>query len=562
MDAYPMSYTSPSRRHSSRIYQDLARYRLSSRACTDVKIQQLVVDFQNKLHTRSHSTTPEICVVGAGLAGLRCADILLQYGFKVTVLEARDRVGGRAHQETLPSGHLVDLGPNWIHGTDYNPILDLAKTTKTAMHTWGEKLKVFGADGSLLDEGKEYNDLMWKIIAQAFKYSAQNTSTINPNESLKDFFEKKLLEEFPGQADLDKKKILMQMAELWGAFVGSPVHRQSLKFFWLEECIDGENLFVAGTYKEILATIAAPVLAGAKLELSTKVTHIKSCSGVISISTDNGRSLEFDEVVVTTPLGWLKKNKHVFDPPLPPRLSTAIDSIGYGSLEKIYLTFPRAFWLDTPDNQKFTGFIQWLSPKYAKETNPACWNQEVVDLSTLPGSCAHPTLLFYMYGDQSVAMAGELASRNEREERDKYLVEFFKPYFSRLPNYKEGSKDCIPVSCLATTWVLDDLAGNGSYSTFRTGLLEGDRDIEIMRDGLPDRNIWLAGEHTSPFVALGTSTGAYWSGEAVGLRIADAYGKTARDGGDQHEASKLTTGDSGKEVNIRGFADKELENES
>ena len=178
-------------------------------------------------------------MVGAGLAGLRCADILLQYGFKVTVLEARDRVGGRAHQETLPSGHLVDLGPNWIHGTDYNPILDLAKTTKTAMHTWGEKLKVFGADGSLLGEGKEYNDLMWKIIAQAFKYSAQNTSTINPNESLKDFFEKKLLEEFPGQADLDKKKILMQMAELWGAFVGSPVHRQSLKFFWLEECIDG-----------------------------------------------------------------------------------------------------------------------------------------------------------------------------------------------------------------------------------------------------------------------------------------------------------------------------------
>jgi monoamine oxidase len=71
------------------------------------------------------------------------------------------------------------------------------------------------------------------------------------------------------------------------------------------------------------------------LELSTRVTHIKSCSGVISISTDNGRSLEFDEVVVTAPLGWLKKNKHVFEPPLPQRLSTAIDSIGYGSLEKV-----------------------------------------------------------------------------------------------------------------------------------------------------------------------------------------------------------------------------------
>jgi monoamine oxidase len=191
------------------------------------------------MHSRSNSRTPEICVVGAGLAGLRCADILLQYGFKVTILEARDRIGGRAHQETLPSGHQVDLGPNWIHGTNHNPILNLAKSTKTAMHTWGEELKVFGEDGTLLKEGREITDIMWKIIAQAFKYSAQNTSTIDPNESLKDFFEKKLVEEFPEKRDSDKKKILMQMAELWGAFVGSPVYRQSLKFFWLEECIDG-----------------------------------------------------------------------------------------------------------------------------------------------------------------------------------------------------------------------------------------------------------------------------------------------------------------------------------
>jgi monoamine oxidase len=93
-------------------------------------------------------------------------------------------------------------------------------------------------------------------------------------------------------------------------------------------------LFAAGTYKEILASIAAPALAGAKLELSTKVTHITSCSGVVSISTDTGRTLDFDEVVMTTPLGWLKQHKHVFEP-LPPRLCSAIDSIGYGSLDKV-----------------------------------------------------------------------------------------------------------------------------------------------------------------------------------------------------------------------------------
>lgn len=51
-----------------------------------------------------------------------------------------------------------------------------------------------------------------------------------------------------------------------------------------------------------------------------------------------------------------------------------------------------------------------------------------------------------------------------------------------------------------------------------------DKDIETLREGCPDRGLWLAGEHTAPFVALGTVTGAYWSGEAIGRRIAAAYG--------------------------------------
>ena len=36
-----------------------------------------------------------IGIVGAGISGLRCADVLLSYGFEVTILEARDRIGGR-----------------------------------------------------------------------------------------------------------------------------------------------------------------------------------------------------------------------------------------------------------------------------------------------------------------------------------------------------------------------------------------------------------------------------------------------------------------------------------
>lgn len=44
---------------------------------------------------RAVGKVPHVGIIGAGVAGLRCADVLLQHGAKVTILEARNRVGGR-----------------------------------------------------------------------------------------------------------------------------------------------------------------------------------------------------------------------------------------------------------------------------------------------------------------------------------------------------------------------------------------------------------------------------------------------------------------------------------
>ena len=38
---------------------------------------------------------PHICIIGAGVSGLRCATVLLEHGYEVTMIEARNRVGGR-----------------------------------------------------------------------------------------------------------------------------------------------------------------------------------------------------------------------------------------------------------------------------------------------------------------------------------------------------------------------------------------------------------------------------------------------------------------------------------
>jgi hypothetical protein len=179
-----------------------------------------------------------------------------------------------------------------------------------------------------------------------------------------------------------------------------------------------------------------------------------------------------------------------------------------------------------PESTYYPGFTHWASPHYASSTNPSRWNQECVNLAALPSHTGHPTLLFYTFGPTSLHLASLLAKYHSPSapEAQKLLTDFFAPYFSRLPNYSAADPAHQPAAILATVWANDELAGYGSYSNFQTGLERGDEDIEVMRHGLPERRVWLAGEHTAPFVALGTVTGAYWAGEGVAKRIAKAYG--------------------------------------
>ncbi|WDK19892.1 flavin-containing amine oxidoreductase [Colletotrichum graminicola] len=538
MDAYSVSYTSPDNRSTSRIYQDLESCRVQGLRGTgrdELLLRSLTMDSLSQRKQSESGPRPHVGIIGAGLAGLRCADILIQHGLLVTIIEGRERLGGRMFQETLPNGHTVDLGPNWIHGTDDNPINDLAKETGTAVGRWDNRSYVFDEGGELfdLDESEVYSTIMWDIVQDAFKHSNKNSADIHPDESLWDFFQHKVVEKIP-DTDEDharKRSIVLQVAELWGAFTGSPIETQSLKFFWLEECLDGEeNLFCAGTYEKILERIAEPVRHNADIKYDTRVTKVELKTADRErprVHTNTGEIFEFDEVVMTAPLGWLKKNLQAFDPPLPDRIERGIQAIGYGCLEKVYISFPRAFWLE-PDSKGrvVQGFCQWLAPNYTPETNPKRWNQEIVDLASL-GKHSHPTLLFYIFGDESRYITEEVAKLKTIPERNYFLYDFFKPYYSRLPHYDETSPDCKPKGCLSTDWMRDDLAGNGSYSNFPVGLTEGDKDVEAMRNGVPEGGLWLAGEHTAPFVALGTATGAYWSGESVGLRVAEAYGRAS-----------------------------------
>jgi len=476
-----------------------------------------------------------VAVIGAGVSGLRCADVLTRAGTHVTIFEARNRIGGRVHQ-VENGGYLVDAGSNWIHGTIGNPIMELAKKTKTAVLEPVERSMIFNTEGTAKSEADSgvLSEEFWATILQAFKHSDKNSSSIDSKTSLFDWLKSQWSERYSDNPT--HVHDLLEESRNWGKFVGSPVTRQSLKYFWLEEGLDGENVFVASTYRKILEEIAGPALAKAEIKLNTEVHHIayrtSDDNSLVSVHTSDGVSHSFDEVVVTCPLGWLKQHAQtMFSPALPGRLTKAIHSIGYGALEKLYVTFPSAFWLNDNDTKSFPCFIDFHTPIYHPDPaskDSETWNQSVVALSHLPGPCAQPTLLFYMHGDCGAYLTNK-ASRLElhSEVYNAVLKDFAEPFYSRLPNYSSESPFCKPTSFYITKWQTDPHAGHGSYSTFRTGLDHGDKDIEVMRHsgGLGDggRGLWLAGEHTAPFVVLGTTTGAYRSGEGVARRIAKRY---------------------------------------
>ncbi|MCJ1384955.1 hypothetical protein MMC17_008073 [Xylographa soralifera] len=508
---------------------------------------------------RSSKQMPHVCIIGAGIAGLRCADILTQHNIKVTILEGRDRIGGRVSQSNH-LGHLVDMGPNWIHGTRDNPILDRARETQTVVSHTGERGYFVDEIGQAMQEdtANRLSAFTWQVITDAIDHSQENCERIAPTESLKDFFDRKLIE---SNLELDERNIVLQMAMTLGSFTGDTWERQSLKNFWLEECLDGGNLYVASTHHSIVERIAQGALSHAHIQFSTKVISVEACGGSsgitnVLVTTESGKSFDFDDVVVTVPIGCLKRGLPRFSPPLPSRITRAIKNTSYSRLEKIYITFPRAFWEPkrkttpyshsaSPDNhmpptasittidepakfrESFPIFAHFLAPLYSLQ-NYERQNIELVSLSspTLE-PYSQPSLLFYTYGSLGTQIISLISSlTTDSPEYFSALNDFFLTYYSRLPNYDTTRSDCYPIGILASNWQSDKMAGWGSYTNFSlkdNDDTEGNESLEEevleLRNGLPENGIWFAGEHVAPLVALGTVTGAYWSGQWVAKKI-------------------------------------------
>lgn len=257
---------------TSRIVQDLAicsqNFVHDSRLGSIKHSKNENTGFSGKRHSQPH-----VGIVGAGLAGLRCAEVLIKEGIEVTLVEARDRIGGRVsfvryfdeglvadnwtdppdrssrqtHGYASPLKKLqtcertmliLERGPNWIHGTEGNPILRLARDTGSKLASPKDRATIYDSQGNPVGSSEVSTALqtIWNIIDDAFTYSSHECENIASHLSLKDFFQEKLL-----LSSLDKQaqEFVLELAEIWGGCGGDPLEWLSLKWFWLEECFNG-----------------------------------------------------------------------------------------------------------------------------------------------------------------------------------------------------------------------------------------------------------------------------------------------------------------------------------
>ena len=100
-------------------------------------------------------------IVGAGIAGLTAGRQLQTFGLDVTILESRDRVGGRV-STFRKNNYVADLGAMVVTGLGGNPMTIVSKQVNMELTKVKQKCPLFESGGQTVSKSGKLNKLCWE----------------------------------------------------------------------------------------------------------------------------------------------------------------------------------------------------------------------------------------------------------------------------------------------------------------------------------------------------------------------------------------------------------------
>jgi monoamine oxidase len=445
----------------------------------------------------------DVCVVGAGYAGLTAARRLAQSGRNVVVLEARERVGGRIWTEAREGGWSVDRGGAWLapyHDAAFALASDVGVST---YKTWVKGAHLLIGDGRI----RRYTGLIPKISPRAVLAIALNQARIDrlarrvpleapwtarraeawdarsvqsflqstriPSGIARDLFDMAVRGLFA--TDLNEVSFLNLLMLVHG-------HHSIAKLFGIEGGAQ-ENL-VDGGAGAMAARMASDL--GDAVHLNSAVRAIRQHADHVVVeagAAGAGLTVTAPFVVVATPPALNLEIE--FDPPLADDRRTLYEKAVAGIETKTLVVYDTPFWRDAG----FSG--QSADPGSAAE----------VTIDSSPVSGTPGVIASFTFG-----AVAERIDTMEPGERRRAVLDSLASRF--------GARAATPIDYVETAWWTEPWTRGCSMAHLPPGILT--RYGHLIRQ--PFQRVHWAGTETST-VSHGAIDGAIRSGQRAATEI-------------------------------------------
>ena len=414
----------------------------------------------------SQSSEVDVIVVGAGIAGLRAAQTLLSAGRTVQVLEAANRIGGRAFTDNTTLGQPFDLGCSWVNA-DSNPFLHISKDQGAEIlrhSSAGEALFVGNRPANSTERAAYYR--AWGAIERSFEKAGEAELDIPSSDIVPEGLE------------------FGATVQTWIGPMDHSVDFEDLSVLDYWEAAEGDPSYIV---RDGLGTVVSRWGANVPVSLNTRVTRVNWGSDGVTVSTDSG-ALKAKACIITVPTGVLNSGAIAFSPALPDRAQGAIANLPMGLLTKVGLQFDGSRFSFVPN--------QWLTHHVPGD---------------VPGEACF--FLTWPFGfDYSVGFLGGAFGWDMARQGDAATIDFALTKFVEMAG-SDARKHFVRGT--VSGWA-NDMNTQGAYAAARPGHYDS-RDL--LAQPIDDK-LFFAGEAVAgPYAAL--CSGAYYSGEAQAKAVLD-----------------------------------------